>query len=616
MLLLSSSASAQTQLYWGDTHVHTAYSSDAFLNGNFSIGPDEAFRFAKGEVLHHPYNNREVKLARPLDFLVVSDHAEALGVVDSMYFQSNFDEVGFWLSLRRKLSGWLVKTLLNSGNGAATFRNIQAPIAGNVVGDPVANPENRLPKGMTLFGDVSGIEKNIWHKIIAAAERHNEPGAFTAFIGWEWSSTPMGANLHRVVFTPDGADKASQYMPFSSLDSQYPEDLWRWLESTAETTDSQFIAIPHNSNVSKGYMFAKSTLKGEAMTQEYAQLRSKFESVVEITQMKGDSETWPDLSPEDAFADFEGYPHYLQPNQDGDYRATRADFVRQAIASGMELEQSLGINPFKLGVIGSTDTHTGFSTPDDDNFLGKMAFDSVPENKASRAGLPSNGWGVSASGIAAVWAEENTREAIFKAFKQREVYASTGPRISLRVFGGFDLDEAMLNSTQFVSEAYKRGVPMGGELMADTKKRPLKIAIKALRDAEGANLDQVHIVKLWLDSEGKPQEKVYPALWSGQRPLASNGFPEPVKNTVNLLTGELENSVGATELSGVWHDPDFNPDQYAAYYVRVIQIPTARHSLYDTIALGVSPETSGQPATIQERAYSSAIWYTPAASSE
>ncbi len=297
-------ADEPTHLYWGETHLHTRYSSDAFLNGNYSVGPDEAYRFAKGERIPHPYHGELVGLARPLDFLVVSDHAEALGVVNSVYFQSDYGDIGWLDKIRRTLVHWLLKAILGSGNGAQTFREIQAPIEDVVEGDPVAHPQNKLPGGVGLFGDVSDIQENIWANIIAAAERHYQPGVFTSFIGWEWSSTPMGANLHRVVFTPNGAEAASQYFPFSSFDSQYPEDLWQWLEKTEAASQSDFVAIPHNANVSKGNMFAETNLKGEKITPDYARLRARFETVVEATQTKGDSETWPSLSPNDPFADF------------------------------------------------------------------------------------------------------------------------------------------------------------------------------------------------------------------------------------------------------------------------------------------------------------------------
>jgi hypothetical protein len=600
-----------THLYWGDTHVHTKYSSDAFLNGNFSIGPDEAYRFAKGQPVIHPYHHARVSLARPLDFLVVSDHAEAMGVVHGIYYATDYGALSLKSKLFRKLAGWRVRRVMDGGSGGQTFKEMQPPIQGPIIGDPVANPQNEKPAGLSILGDITDIEENVWSKIVDAAERHNDPGRFTTFIDWEWSSTPVGANLHRVVFTPDGGDAAKQYLPFSSFDSQYPTDLWAWLDETTEKTGSEFVAIPHNSNLSKGYMFAETTVKGDKITPDYARLRARYEPVVEITQTKGTSETWPSLSPQDAFADFEGYPHYLQANKGSSYEATKADFVRQALGTGMEIESRIGVNPFKFGFVGSTDIHTGLSTPDDDNFLGKMPYDSIPENKAAGGALPSNGWGISASGIAAVWAAENTREAIFAAFKRREVYSTTGPRIALRVFGGFGFDKGLVSKADFVTEAYRIGVPMGGDLIADPQGRPFTLAIQAVRDPQGANLDQIQVVKVWLDSAGSSQERVYPVVWSGERALQENGFPAPIENTVDLTTGHTENRVGASELLAVWVDPEFNPAQKALYYVRVLQIPTARHSLYDTIALGLRRTEIAGPATIQERAYSSPIWYTP-----
>jgi hypothetical protein len=603
---------APTQLYWGDTHLHTKYSSDAFLNSNFSVGPDEAYRFAKGEGMPHPSGDGSlVSIAKPLDFLVVSDHAEGLGVVNGVYFQEDAGDLGLWAWLRRKLGHFIFSHIIDSGDGPETFANIIPPITRVVRGDPVADPDNVQASG-GILGDTSDIEKNVWQHIIAAADRHYQPGKFTTFIGWEWSSLPMGANLHRVIFTPDNAELAKKYHPYSSNDSQYPEDLWRWLDKTASEVGAEFLAIPHNSNLSKGYMFAETSLKGDKITPDYARLRARYESVVEITQTKGDSETWPDLSPNDPFADFERYPHYLLTTSDVPYRPTKADFVRQTLGTGMKLETEIGINPFKLGGIGSTDSHTGYPSSSSDNFLGKFSYDSLPENKAKVGGLPTNGWDVSASGIAAVWATENTRQGIFNAFKRREVYASTGPRISLRVFGGFDFPADMAESENFAEQGYRAGVPMGGDLFGDTQQRPLSLAIRATRDPRTANLDQVHVVKIWLDEHANSHEQVYPVAWSDERPLADNGFPTPVGNTVDLATGKVDHTIGSPELSTVWTDPDFKPAQKAAYYVRVIQIPTARHSLYSTNALGLPVTASGQPVTIQERAYSSAIWYTPA----
>ncbi len=613
-LLFAGAVSAeQRQLFWGDTHLHTKYSPDAFLNGNFSIGPDEAYRFAKGQPVLHPLHRSWVQLEQPLDFLVVSDHAELMGVMHGLYMEQDYGEVDLPTKVLRKLGHWYLRKLIADGDAVREF-NHNLPHASEASGNPVANPANTDgPQAMMARIDESAgdIISNVWKQITDSADAHYEPGVFTSFVGWEWSSMPLGANLHRVVLSPSDAAAAQQYLPYSSSDSQYPEDLWAWLDATTARTGAQFLTIPHNSNLSRGYMFADSTLKGGAITAEYARQRARYEPVVEITQIKGDSETWPALSPDDPFAEFEPFPYYLQGGEPDEYIARPADYVRQSLVTGMQIGQRVGVNPFKFGVIGSTDAHTGLSTPDSDNFQGKMAFDSIPENKASTEAFAANGWGMSASGLAAVWAEENTREAIFDAFRRREVYATTGPRIALRVFAGFDLPEDLADDGDFERKGYRLGVPMGGDLFRQSGDPPVALAVRALRDPRGANLDQLNIIKGWVDSEGNAREKVYAVAWSDDRPLGAEGFPDSVGNTVDLQTARYDNSIGADELTAVWTDPDFQPDQRAFYYVRVIQIPTARHSLYDTLALGLAHAADAGPSTIQERAYSSPIWYNP-----
>lgn len=610
-LLLAGPGLAETRLYWGDTHVHTKYSIDAFLNGAYDAGPDEAYRFAKGEPVIHPLHGGRVQLDRPLDFLVVSDHAMALGAGYSLYNGINQEEQGLIQSVLR----WYIRMQLRDiveGDGSPQAFNDVMSGTGQIDGDPVQHEGNqRFLKRAAQFGNLDDMGKAVWADIVETADKHNEPGKFTAFIGWEWTSSPVGVNLHRVVLSPMDSQTAKQFMPYSSIQSQYPEDLWAWLGDTAEKFDTAFIAIPHNSNVSKGYMFAETTLKGEKITPDYARLRAGFEPLVEITQMKGDSETWPSLSPGDIFADFEPYAFYLQGGEPVEYIAYQADFVRGALKTGLKLEQDIGVNPFKVGVVGSTDTHTALSSADEDNFLGKFANDAIPENKFSTAAFNTTGWGVSAQGYAGVWATDNTREALFAAFKRRETYATTGPRIILRVFGGFDLPEGLAQSEDMARLGYQSGVPMGGDLLGSGHDKPVQLAIRATKDPSGANLDQVHIVKGWVDAAGTTHEKVIPVAWSDDRPLADNGFPAPVGNTVNLRTGKLDNAIGAAELTAQWTDPDFDPEQRAFYYVRVIEIPTARHGLYDAVAMGLEDEDMTGPKTLQERAYSSPIWYTP-----
>lgn len=600
-----------TNLYWGDTHLHTSYSFDAFMNGNKTADPDTAYRWAKGQPVIHPYNRTRVQLDRPLDFLVVADHAELMGVIRSINAgTAKLPEIGFIDRIKRWFSIRVLNSKIEDGTAAETFLTLLPESAQNPGGDPVADPNG--PVASRAFGDTNAIEKIAWDEIVDAAERHNNPGKFTSFIGWEWSSIPTGANLHRVVFSPNGADISKKYQPYGSDDSQYPEDLWNWLETTSASTGADFLAIPHNSNISKGYMFAETTLKGDPITPAYAKTRVRWEPVVEITQIKGDSETYPSLSPNDEFADFEQYSFYIQKSGGSKYTVSKADFVRPALGTGLKLEEKTGVNPYKFGVIGSTDSHTGLSSADEDNFWGKMARDSVPENKSSFGiGRTVNGWNMAAQGLAAVWAEENNRDAIFQAFKRREVYATTGPRMRVRFFGGWNFDALNAQKNNIAEIGYTGGVPMGGDLTRATDENAApQFLIQAVKDPLGENLDRVQVVKGWLDESGEPQEKIYNVAWSSGRNIDANGKLTPIADVVDRTTGHLTRKIGAPELITVWQDPDFNPDARAFYYVRVLQVPTARHSLLDAIALQQETPKEG-PAVQQERAYTSAIWYTP-----
>jgi len=614
----TSVAEGNNELLFGDTHLHTSYSFDAYLNKNETADPDTAYRWAKGLPVVHPYNQARVQIGTPLDFLVVSDHAELLGVIRAANLGSDeFEDLGLWGNFKR----WLAITLLNrgieKGSGFDTFIGL-LPHKGQLPGtDPVQDPANEPPGAP--FGDTQAVETSAWKDIVQAAERHNQPGEFTAFVGWEWSSIPTGANLHRVVFTPDGADKALQYLPYGSDQSQYPQDLWQWLSDTSERTGSRFIAIPHNSNISKGYMFDETTLRGEPITAEYARQRMRWEPVSEATQFKGDSETHPTLSPEDEFADFESYEHYIQQEKQ-DYVAAPGDYMRSALKRGLALKQKTGVNPYQVGMIGSTDSHSGLSSAEEDNFWGKFALDSSPLNKIPEAvegSMSANGWNMSASGLAAVWAKSNSREDIFAAFQRKEVYATTGTRLRVRMFGGWDFVNADLNNPELASIGYERGVPMGSNLPApsllevegEAEVSP-RFLISAMKDPADANLDRIQVIKGWVDASGAQREKVFDVAWSDGRELDANGKLPKVGNTVDLSTGRYSNSIGSAALSTLWQDPDFDPKLDAFYYVRVLQIPTPRHSLYDAIALQSDIPTEG-PATIQERAYTSPIWYQP-----
>lgn len=600
-------------VYFGDTHLHSSYSFDAFLNNNHSADPDTAYRWAKGQPVIHPYNRARVQIDTPLDFLVVSDHAEMLGVMRAVH-EDNFikEDLGWIGNIKRWYSFWLMNRAIDSNTGLQFFSQFlpQNPtIEGH--SDPVQHPDNNI-SDLAIFGDTSKTSTLAWHDIVETAERHNDPGIFTSLLGWEWSSIPMGANLHRIVISPDGAEKGKQFLPYGSDQSQYPEDLWQWLDETQKQTGARFLAIPHNSNISKGYMFDDTTLRGEPITAEYARRRMQWEPVVEATQIKGDSETRSDFSPEDEFADFENYDYYIQVGQKNDYKASAADYIRPALKRGLSIGQQVGVNPYKFGLIGSTDAHTGLSTSEEGNFWGKMASDSTPETK-ERLGVQmrSNGWNMSASGIAAVWAEENTREAIYAAFKRKEVYATSGPRLRVQMFAGWDFPEGAESSESFSVIGSQFGVPMGGDLTAgDNDGKAPVFLLRAVKDPLGANLDRLQVVKGWIDSAGQQQEKVYNVAWSDDRQLDASGNLSPVGNTVDLSSGRYDNSIGQPEFSLRWTDPDFGPQQSAFYYVRVLQIPTPRNGLLDSLALELDEPPRGAK-TIQERAYSSPIWYQP-----
>lgn len=603
------SAEEPTKLLFGDTHLHTSYSFDAYLNKNQTADPDTAYRWAKGMPVIHPYNRAKVQIQTPLDFLVVADHAELMGVIRAVNNDTaELEDMGLWGNVKRWLTTYVLNNAIENEGGSKVFNEILPKKPQQDTPDPVLNPDNELP--LPAFGDTLPTETTAWKEIVDAAERHNDPGTFTTFHGWEWSSIPVGANLHRIVFTPDSAEQSKQFVPYGSDQSQYPEDLWTWLEETQARTGSRFVAIPHNSNISKGFMYAETTLKGEAITAEYAKRRLKWEPVSEVTQIKGDSETHPRLSPDDEFADFETYSYYIQQAAE-DYRVSPADYMRSGLKTGLAIEEKIGANPYQFGVIGSTDSHSGLASAEEDNFWGKFARDSTPETKVSKDKLGGNkntGWSMSASGLAAVWATENTRDAIFDAFQRKEVYATTGTRLSVRVFGGWEMDASALSADNFAEQGYQQGVPMGGTLSAYQEDKAPQFLIRAVKDPNDGNLDRLQVVKGWIDGSGEQHEKVYNVAWSGDRQLDDNGKLDAVGNTVNLATAQYDNSIGAPELATHWQDPDFDPTQRAFYYVRVLQIPTPRHGLYDAVALQQPQEG---PATIQERAYTSPIWYKP-----
>ncbi len=586
------------QVYWGDTHLHTSYSFDAAMMGNKGLSPEDAYRFARGDEIK-AHNGMTARLNRPLDFLMVSDHAEYLGLLPMIF---NGDPLLLSDPVGKRWSD-----MLNAGGQESLKALFQMHHDINSNHKSLANAE---------------VERTAWDDIIEAADKYNEPGKFTAFIGYEWTTMPGGNNLHRVVLFADDASKAGQVLPFSSFDSEDPEDLWDFLQGYEDKTGGRVLAIPHNGNVSNGLMFALTDRKGNPLTREYAQTRSRWEPVMEVTQIKGDGETHLKLSPNDEFADFETWDkgNLIGVAGKSDDMLTY-EYSRSALKLGLQQEAELGVNPFKLGMIGSTDAHTSLSTAEESNFWGKFSVyepnpkraEEVPYVEGKNDKVYSLGVDeTSASGYAAVWATENTREALFDAIKRRETYATTGPRMTVRFFGGWDFADNEVSYPDYVDHGYRKGVPMGGDLTQAPANISPRFMVTASRDPEGANLDRVQIVKGWHEADGSLHEKVYDVAWSGERQPDTKGKLPPVGNTVNVGEATWSNTIGAAELATVWTDPEFDPSERAFYYVRVLQIPTPRWTTYDEKYFRSRLKTD-MPDSIQERAYTSPIWYTPAA---
>jgi hypothetical protein len=583
------------RVFWGDTHLHTSYSPDAGMIGNFNLGPADAYRFARGEQVQ-ANNGMQAKLVRPLDFLVVSDHSEYQGLMPVL---RTGDPELLENKVGRRWYNWFKE-------GPEGQYKVFLEFA-----EDLNNNKGRIP-----FDDIA---RSTWGFMTETADEYNEPGKFTAFIGYEWTSTPEGNNLHRVVIFKDGADKASQVVPFSSFNSPDPEDLWTYLANYEAKTGGRVMAIPHNANVSNGLMFDTKTLNGKPLTKEYAQTRTRFEPLHEMTQMKGDSETHPKLSPEDEFADYETWG---KANLTGTAAQTDemlpGNYARSALKRGMKLESEIGANPFKQGFIGSTDSHTSLATAGENNYFGKASImEPGPERwkhvlikSQTDPSLTTYGAETTASGLAAVWATENTRDALFEAMERRETYATTGPRMLVRVFGGWDFTPEDLHRADFAEHGYSKGVPMGGDLSTAPEGKSPNFVIRALRDPDGANLDRIQIVKGWLDRDGKTQEKVYDVAWSEDRKPDAKGKLPPVGNTVDVVTASYKNTIGDALMFGHWTDPDFDPAERAFYYVRVLEIPTPRWTAFDAVRFNVDM-SKDIPMVHQERAYTSPIWYAP-----
>jgi uncharacterized protein DUF3604 len=582
-------------IYWGDTHLHTTYSPDAGMVGNFNLGPADAYRFAQGEQVQ-ANNDMQAKLVRPLDFLVVADHSEYQGLMP-------------------KLRGGDPELLQNEvGNRWYKWFN-EGPEGQYKVflefGEDLNNNQGRIP--------FDKIARSTWDLMVETADEYNEPGSFTALIGYEWTSTPGGNNLHRVVMFKDGAEKAGQVVPFSSFDSADPEDLWAYLAAYEDKTGGRVMSIPHNANLSSGLMYDTKRLNGRRLTEEYARTRIRFEPLHEMTQMKGDSETHPKLSPDDEFADFERMD---TANLTGTIAMTDemfpGSYARSALKRGFELEKLLGVNPYKQGFIGSTDSHTSLATAGESNYFGKASIiEPGPERwehtlieSQTDPSLTSYAAQTSASGLAAVWATENTRAAIFEAMERRETYATSGPRISVRVFGGWNFVADDVHRSDFAEYGYANGVPMGGDLRTGSGDIAPSFVVRSLRDPDGANLDRIQMVKGWMDPSGATHEKVYDIALSDDRKPGPDGKAPPVGDTVDVPEASFKNTIGDALMFAHWTDPDFNPSEHAFYYVRVIEIPTPRWTAFDAKIFGIDMPDD-MPMKLQERAYTSPIWYTP-----
>lgn len=574
---------ATRHLLWGDLHIHTSYSTDAYTMG-VTATPDDAYIFTRGGTIEHGAGY-PIRIDRPLDFAAVTDHSEYLGAARSdENITLPFEE----RSLRERL--------LNDGPLSMSY--VLASIVGNIKGfeeyanDPV----------------VREIGLNAWKLMIDTADAHYAPGVFTTFVGYEWTSMPGDQNLHRNVIY---RDTNVPDFPFSSLDSDNPEDLWDALDKQREE-GKVVMAIPHNGNVSNGLMYDRVQFDGGPITAEYTEQRMRNEPISEIMQIKGTSDTHPLLSPEDEFADFEIMSSQLSPT--GDFSEPRGSYSRDALRTGIEFSHTEGFNPYQFGVIGSSDSHNASTSVEEDNHHGKLPL--MDGTAGLRLGesilLPeflqrSRKWG--AAGLAGVWAQENTRESIYDALMRKETYATSGPRISLRFFGSFNYNPDIMESMALLEQAYARGVPMGGTLLLpqnDKHSSAPTFALWVAKDPEGANLDRLQVIKGWVDAQGVTHEKIYDVAFSDARKRGADGKVPPVGNTVDVATATYTNAIGATQLSAFWQDPEFDPAQEAFYYARAIEIPTPRWSTYDAMLLNVE---APDPTTLQERAISSAIWY-------
>jgi hypothetical protein len=587
--------------FFGDTHLHTGFSMDAGAFG-CRLTPRDALRFARGEQIMAS-SGQPAKLSRPLDFLVVADHSDNMGFFTDLFAGKP--------ELLADPTGRKWYDMIQSGKGGAAALEIIGSFS-----------QGTFPKSLMYLPGTRAY-RGAWQETIAAAEAYNEPGRFTAFIGYEWTSLDKGNNLHRNVIFRDNADKASQVEPFTCvppMGSTNPIDLWKWMDAYEKKTGGSVLAIAHNGNLSNGTMFPIVEAFGKAIDREYAETRAKWERLYEVTQTKGDGEAHPFLSPNDEFADYELWDKgNLDASQAKKNDMLAGEYARSALKLGLKLETKFGTNPYKFGMIGSTDAHTGLVSIEEDNFFGKTTPQEPSPHRMTatfmnnaKSGVKIMDWEVCSAGYAAVWAEENTRASIWDAMQRKETYATTGSRLVVRFFGGWDFEKADANTRSPAVTGYTKGVPMGGDLQAAADGKSPSFLVAAMKDPIGANIDRIQIIKGWLDAKGELQEKVYDVVWSGDRKPDAKGKVPSVGSTVDIENATWTNTIGAPELITVWKDPDFDAKLKAFYYVRVLEIPTPRWTAYDAKRFGSKP-LPGTRMTITERAYTSPIWYSPAA---
>ncbi len=591
-----------SQVYWGETHLHTGLSLDAGLFGNI-LTHEDAYRLARGEEITSS-TGLPVKLSRPLDWLVIADHSDMMGLATAI--QQGSPNI---LAIPEGKRWHEAFKQGGQAAGQAAFELIQAFSQFTV-------PE----KMVTDYSPGSANYRSIWEDIVDQAERFNEPGKFSAIIGFEWTSVPKGFNLHRNVILRDDGERAKQVIPLTTqppVGTTDPLDLYKWLVEYESKTGGQAMAIAHNGNLSNGWMFPmERTYHGGRVNKDYVTQRARWEPLYEMTQMKGDGETHPLLSSADEFADYGTWDVGnldLSELKEDDMLA--GEYAREALKNGLLLEAKFGVNPYKFGMVGATDSHTGLSTAEEENFFSKSVSVEPSPERVNHPFIESDqgaidGYMMVASGYQGVWASENTRKALFDAMMRKETYATTGPRIVVRFFGGWEFTDDDLRSRAPAFRGYEKGVPMGGDLTAAAEGQSPTFMAYALRDPIGANLDRLQIIKGWVDDDGETQEKVYDVAWSGSRQIGTDGKLPAVGNTVDVEAATWTNTIGASELAVVWTDPDFDASERAFYYVRVLEIPTPLWYVYDKVRLGaVLPD--GLPMTHQERAYTSPIWYTP-----